>query len=173
MKSFCSLFPALGERCSSPVAAHEFRRPAPADCSLRHRHGENSTHFVKKQKLLLFNSNVWDRETDLSEINKTCKPLRLDKLLELFRKPSRNKHFLPKCSFPALGKSILSDYPGWFIYLSRLLTWSLNSGTGIGVLPVVILFEEITDFLLCYFLWLLELTISKFSVHTSSLTVKS
>lgn len=85
------------------------------------------------------------------EINKTQGPLRLDKLPELKGRPGRNKHSLPKCSLPALGTNTRSDYPGWFIYRSRLLTWRLNAGTGLGVLPGILLFEEITGSLLFLF----------------------
>lgn len=85
------------------------------------------------------------------EINKSRGPRRLDKLPELKGRPGRNKHSLPKCSFPALGTNTRSDYPGWFIYLPTLLTWRLIPGTGIGVLPVVLSFEEITGSLLFLF----------------------
>lgn len=111
----------------------ESRRPAPADPSPGHRHPEQPPFRKKKQKAL----------KKRYEINKTQGPLRLDQLPELTGRPGRNKHSLPKGSFPALGTNTRSDYPGWFIYLSRLLTWRLNAGTGIGVLPGVLLFEEI------------------------------
>lgn len=103
---------------------------------------QSSPHFAKKTQKALKKHY---------EINKTQGPLRLAKLSELNGRPGRNKHSLPKCSFPALGTNTRSDYPGWFIYLSRLLTWRLNAGTGIGVLPGVLLFEETTGSLLFLF----------------------
>lgn len=113
-----------------------------------------------KNEDLLFYRNTWGREGDLNEINKTYTPLRLGKLPELFGRPGRNKHSLPKCSFPTLGTSTLSDYPRWFIYSSRLLTWSLNFRPRNRCTSCSYFVWRNHWLLLCYFLWLLKLTIS-------------
>lgn len=98
---------------------------------------------------------------------------KVDKWLELFGRPGKHQCSHPKCCFPVLGTRAGLGYSGWFIYLSGFLIQNLSLRARTQYALCSCCDFRNLNLLLCYPVWLLELTAPKFHRLTSTVRAKS
>lgn len=145
--------------------------PAPIHYSFRRRHRDISllwrkNHFAVVWKCLGAQKRpYWDKQIHKAQ--------EVDKCLELFGRPGKHQCSRPKCSFSVLATWAGLGYLWWFIYISGFLIQKLSlRARTLYALSSCRDFKNLS-LVLCYPVWLLELTAPTFHRLTSAVRAKS